>query len=105
MGRLNRSIRDSSILQYPARAGRLYDGDPPGCSRHCACRVCPGTNGKGQYVDISMSDSAFAAFNILPEIGDYLLNGVLPKRGEGLFTGTHPWYAAYETADNKFVKV
>jgi len=59
--------------------------------------------GKGQYVDISMTDGAFATLNILPEIGEYLMNGVVPKRGEGLFTGTQPWYATYQTADDKYV--
>jgi len=59
--------------------------------------------GRGQYVDISMTDGAFATLNILPEIGEYLINGVVPKRGEGLFTGTQPWYAVYQTADNKHI--
>ncbi len=59
--------------------------------------------GQGQYVDISMTDGVLATLNIIPEIGDYLINGVVPKRGEGLFTGTQPWYAAYQTADDKYI--
>jgi len=59
--------------------------------------------GRGQYVDISMTDGVLATLNIVPEVGDYLINGVVPKRGEGLFTGTQPWYAAYETADKRYI--
>jgi crotonobetainyl-CoA:carnitine CoA-transferase CaiB-like acyl-CoA transferase len=59
--------------------------------------------GRGQYVDISMTDGVLATLNIVPEIGDYLINGVVPKRGEGLFTGTQPWYAAYQTSDDKYI--
>ncbi len=59
--------------------------------------------GRGQFVDVSMMDGALATLSILPEIGDYFINGVVPKRGEGLFTGTQPWYAAYQTADEKYI--
>jgi crotonobetainyl-CoA:carnitine CoA-transferase CaiB-like acyl-CoA transferase len=59
--------------------------------------------GRGQLVDISMTDGVIALLNIIPEVGEYLMKGTVPKRGEGLFTGTQPWYAVYQTADDKYL--
>ncbi len=59
--------------------------------------------GRGQLVDISMTDGVLSTLNIVPEAMDFLLRGVVPKRGEGLFSGTQPWYSVYQTADDKYI--
>ncbi|MBW1828936.1 MAG: CoA transferase [Deltaproteobacteria bacterium] len=59
--------------------------------------------GRGQSVDISMTDGALSTLNIVPEAMDFLIRGVVSKRGEGLFSGTQPWYSAYQTSDDKYL--
>ncbi len=61
--------------------------------------------GRGQMVDIAMTDGVVSLLNIIPEVGEYLLKGTLPQRGQGLFSGTHPFYAVYRTADDRYLTV
>jgi crotonobetainyl-CoA:carnitine CoA-transferase CaiB-like acyl-CoA transferase len=62
--------------------------------------------GRGQLVDIAMTDGVVALLSIIPEVGEYLLKGaVVTQRGEGLFSGTQPCYAVYRTGDNKYLSV
>jgi len=62
--------------------------------------------GRGQWVDIAMTDGVVALLSIIPEVGEYLLKGaVVTQRGEGLFSGTQPSYAVYLTRDNKYLSV
>ena len=56
--------------------------------------------GKGQYLDVSMTDGAFA-LNIMSAPG-CLVDGVTPKRGGGWVTGSS-LYDYYETGDGKYV--
>jgi crotonobetainyl-CoA:carnitine CoA-transferase CaiB-like acyl-CoA transferase len=59
--------------------------------------------GKGQYVDISMSD---AAMGLLPFVlNQYNQTGERPKRGDLLLAHRYACYNTYETADNRAVSV
>jgi len=61
------------------------------------------TTGKGQHVDISMTDGAMGLLSVM--VGKYLASGVLPRRGEGLINGRQPAYTFYKTKDGRYVTV
>ena len=58
--------------------------------------------GKGQYVDISLTD---AVISLLTQGAwdSYFPSGVVPKRGETALGGGYPYYNVYETKDGKFI--
>ncbi|MFO7803367.1 MAG: CaiB/BaiF CoA-transferase family protein [Desulfovermiculus sp.] len=59
--------------------------------------------GKGQYIDISMSDSAMG---LLPFVLNYSnQTGHLPKRGDFLLAHRYACYNTYETADGRALAV
>ncbi|UZE97416.1 CaiB/BaiF CoA transferase family protein [Alkalimarinus alittae] len=60
------------------------------------------TTGKGQYIDVSMTDAAFA-MNGMSGAG-YLAGGVEPKTEEGVLNGGS-FYDYYETADGRYLAV
>lgn len=60
-------------------------------------------SGMGQFVDMSMTDAVVEATSI--QISPYLLNGMVPKKGETMFTGHYPWYNVYETKDGKYISI
>ena len=61
--------------------------------------------GRGQLVDISMTDGVLFMLSCTPEIGEYLMNGTVPQRGNTLFSGSQPCYAVYETTDHKYLTI
>jgi len=61
--------------------------------------------GQGQLVDISMTDGVLFVLSCIPEIGEYLINGTVPERGNTLFGGAQPCYAVYETGDHKYLSI
>ena len=59
--------------------------------------------GKGQYVDISMSD---AAMGLLPLVlNQFNQTGYVPKRGNSLLSHGYACYNTYETADGRAVSI
>ncbi len=58
-------------------------------------------NGKGQFLDISMMDGAFAMQHLL--LADYLGQNKIPERGNWLLSGALPNYQVYCTKDKKYV--
>jgi crotonobetainyl-CoA:carnitine CoA-transferase CaiB-like acyl-CoA transferase len=60
-------------------------------------------SGKGQYIDISMTDSMVG---FLP-ITQYLYNllGQLPVRGDSLLSHHYAFYNTYETADHRYIAI
>jgi crotonobetainyl-CoA:carnitine CoA-transferase CaiB-like acyl-CoA transferase len=64
-----------------------------------------GNTGKGQWVDISMTDSVVFTLSTIPEVSEYLLRGTVASRGETIFGGTQPWYSVYRTADDKYLSL
>jgi len=59
--------------------------------------------GRGQMVDISMTDGVTSLLAGMPGSADYFSTGVVPKRGETLTSGNLPCYAVYQTGDGKWL--
>jgi len=59
--------------------------------------------GKGQYVDISLTDSVISL--LTTRAADYFRYGVTFKRGETALGGGYHYYNIYETKDGKFVTI
>jgi crotonobetainyl-CoA:carnitine CoA-transferase CaiB-like acyl-CoA transferase len=68
-----------------------------------AALTARGRTGKGQYVDVSLTDAVveLTSLQIIP----YLILGIVPKRGETMLTGEWPWYNVYETKDEKYISI
>jgi crotonobetainyl-CoA:carnitine CoA-transferase CaiB-like acyl-CoA transferase len=60
-------------------------------------------SGRGRYVDVAMTDAAFA-HAIFPLLG-YLEQGKAPDRGTGILDGGLPCYNVYRTGDGRFMAV
>jgi crotonobetainyl-CoA:carnitine CoA-transferase CaiB-like acyl-CoA transferase len=60
--------------------------------------------GKGQYVDVSMSDTVLASF-MTALAGCYGMDKKVPQRGGELLGGGFAWYFVYETKDNRYISV
>ena len=61
--------------------------------------------GKGQLVDISMTDGVVALLAGIPGATEYFYSGLLPQRGETLTSGNSPFYSVYETKDGKYITI
>lgn len=61
--------------------------------------------GRGQHVDISMTDGVVSLLIGVPGAVEYLYTKALPQRGETMTSGNHPYYAVYQTKDNKYLTV
>jgi crotonobetainyl-CoA:carnitine CoA-transferase CaiB-like acyl-CoA transferase len=59
--------------------------------------------GRGQMVDISMTDGIIPFLAGIPQVMDYFYSGFAPQRGEAVLSGNRPYYAAYRTRDNKWL--
>jgi len=59
--------------------------------------------GRGQFVDMSMTDAVVELTSI--QISPYLYNRMVPKKGETMFTGHYPWYNVYQTKDGKYISI
>ncbi len=61
--------------------------------------------GRGQHVDVSMTDGVVSLLMGVPGAGEYLGTQVLPQRGETITSGTEPFYSVYQTKDDKYLAV
>ena len=59
--------------------------------------------GKGQYIDISITDSVLSV--LTNRISDYFEHGKDQKRGETSLGGAYPYYNIYETKDGKYIAI
>lgn len=59
--------------------------------------------GKGQYIDMAMSDGALSLANLA--VCDYLSSGIPPRPGEYFLLGSLPCYNVYQTADGKWLSI
>ena len=59
--------------------------------------------GKGQYLDISLTDSTLSFMGLISAA--YFESGVPPRRGEFLINGGVPHYNVYETKDGKYLSI
>jgi len=68
-----------------------------------AAVIARGQTGRGQYVDIAMSDGvpSLLAF----PASQYFAAGMVPKPGVEMLNGGAPYYAVYETKDGKWLSI
>jgi crotonobetainyl-CoA:carnitine CoA-transferase CaiB-like acyl-CoA transferase len=59
--------------------------------------------GKGQYIDISMTDGMLSW--LCMHLSKFFADGNPPKRGEYEMGGASPYYNVYETLDSKYVSI
>lgn len=62
-----------------------------------------GHTGKGQFVDISMTDGVIYLLSSLAS--EYFREGVTPTRGDTKLSGAAPYYAVYECSDLKYLSL
>ena len=65
--------------------------------------IARGKTGKGQYIDISFTDSVISL--LTGRAADYFEHGLLPRRGETTLGGAYPYYNTYQTKDGKFIAI
>jgi crotonobetainyl-CoA:carnitine CoA-transferase CaiB-like acyl-CoA transferase len=61
--------------------------------------------GRGQHVDVSYLDTSLALLAATPNMRFFWSDGMAPKRGEGFLGGSYPYYAVYETKDDKYLTI
>jgi len=61
------------------------------------------TSGQGQYIDIAFVDSAMTL--LTPLAYAQLNHGITARRGETIYSGSFPCYAAYKCADEKYLTI
>ena len=61
--------------------------------------------GRGQHVDISYLDTTVSLLAATPNMRFFFSDGMAPRRGEGFLGGSYPYYAIYETRDNKLLTI
>lgn len=66
--------------------------------------IARGKTGKGQYIDISLTDTVISLLT-QTVLDGYFLSGIAPERGESALGGGYPYYAIYETKDGKFISL
>ena len=59
--------------------------------------------GRGQHVDIAMSDGV--AYMLAALMSEYFANGAIPKRGETSLNGGAAYYNVYECQDGRYLSV
>jgi crotonobetainyl-CoA:carnitine CoA-transferase CaiB-like acyl-CoA transferase len=59
--------------------------------------------GKGQYIDVSMTDAVFTFME--PLAGAYFMNKEVPHRHETLLGGGFAWYYVYRTKDDRYISL
>jgi alpha-methylacyl-CoA racemase len=61
--------------------------------------------GRGQRVDVSYLDTTVSLLAATPNMRFFFSDGLAPRRGEGFLGGSYPYYAIYETRDNKLLTI
>jgi len=64
--------------------------------------IARGKTGKGQHIDISLTDSVISLLTE-PVLGPYFLTGMAPERGKHDLGGAYPYYSIYQTRDGKYI--
>lgn len=68
-----------------------------------AALIARDRTGRGQFVDVSMTDGVVAWLSI--HAGKYFADGVVPRRGEIPLAGAFPCYQVYETKDGRHITI
>jgi len=61
--------------------------------------------GRGQLVDVSYLDTTVSLLAATPNMRFFFSDGLAPRRGEGFLGGSYPYYAIYETRDDKLLTI
>jgi crotonobetainyl-CoA:carnitine CoA-transferase CaiB-like acyl-CoA transferase len=61
--------------------------------------------GRGQHVDVSYLDTTVALLAATPNMRYFFSDGVAPRRGAGFLGGSYPYYAIYETRDDRLLTI
>ena len=61
--------------------------------------------GRGQHVDISYLDTTISLLSATLLLDRYFAEGIIPKRGNGPYTGQYAFYTTYEAKDGKLLAV
>jgi crotonobetainyl-CoA:carnitine CoA-transferase CaiB-like acyl-CoA transferase len=62
-------------------------------------------SGRGQYLDIAYLDATIALLAATPNLRSIFATGHAPVAGEGVFSGTYPYYTIYDTRDRRMLTV
>ena len=62
-------------------------------------------SGRGQHVDVAYLDTTIALLAATPNMRYFFSDGLAPRRGEGFLGGSYPYYATYETKDDKLLTI
>jgi len=68
-----------------------------------AAVIARGQTGRGQYVDIAMSDGVTSLLAF--PASQYFAAGMVPKPGVEMLNGGAPYYAVYEASDGKWLSI
>ncbi len=68
-----------------------------------AALIASHRTGRGQYIDISLTDSALSL--LTAEATHYFQHGTVPKGGETVFGGGYPYFNVYQTKDGKYITI
>ncbi len=61
--------------------------------------------GRGQHVDVSYLDTTLSLLAATPNMRFFFSDGLAPRRGAGFLGGSYPYYAIYETRDDKLLTI
>jgi crotonobetainyl-CoA:carnitine CoA-transferase CaiB-like acyl-CoA transferase len=61
--------------------------------------------GRGQLVDVAYLDTSIALLACTPNMRFFFSDGQAPRRGEGFLGGSYPYYAVYDTKDDKLLTI
>jgi crotonobetainyl-CoA:carnitine CoA-transferase CaiB-like acyl-CoA transferase len=61
--------------------------------------------GRGQHVDVSYLDTTINLLAATPNMRFFFSDGTAPRRGAGFLGGSYPYYAIYETRDDKLLTI
>ena len=68
-----------------------------------AAVLARGHTGRGQYVDVAMSDGV--AYMLASLMSDYFTSGAVPQRGVMGLNGGAPYYNVYECRDGRYLSI
>ncbi len=61
--------------------------------------------GRGQHVDVSYLDTTVSLLAATPNMRFFFSDGLAPRRGAGFLGGSYPYYAIYETRDDRLLTI
>lgn len=95
--------RDEKPIVPAAQIGDIGGGAMPATIGILLALFERQKSGKGQFVDISMTDGVLSWLSTL--FSEFSTNSIKPKRGEGVLSGGLASYEVYQTMDGRFISV